>query len=652
MRSKASHYRPDIDGLRAIAIFLVLVFHYYPSLIPGGYVGVDVFFVISGFLITGIIQGQIRDRTFSFRDFYARRVRRLFPALILVFCAVLLSGWLVLVDREFITLGKHVLGGVLFAYNYVAQSESGYFGGDTALKLIHHIWSLAIEEQFYWFFPLFLVGAWRFFKSLFAPLLVLVVISFLYNVTQISFVQTRVFYFPEYRMWELGVGGLLALFPASWLRSIPRHWKTVGASASLAVILLMSLILNQSSIFPGYLALGPVLASAGIIAFASETVVATILATAPMNYLGRISYPLYLWHWPLYSLANYFGMQDSPQVLLALLVSSVVLASLTYHLVETPIKSLGGNSTVTTSCLATMTLIGILAALIFNGWLPTRSSEATRKVSSGMVSYDPPKALMRFHDQPFNFIEGTGALKDQKVLVLGDSLAYQYYPRFEWLLSHVASSRALYMMTGGGCTPIPDLHKEGDGYCGYLRWVEEFVRKEKFDIVLVTGNWPVYFARENPTFHMAQATDVSQNIKLAQESLTNLVQKFRTAGAQVILVVNSPQGKELNPRSMVQRSVLNGVTIKPTTLPLKKYMETEGPIITGLNSIALKTGSQCMDPTPILCTKELCPGLNNNGEPLYKDDAHLFPGFVLQQSYLDFVFTDPSPQVPNDLKCL
>ncbi|NCC02528.1 MAG: acyltransferase [Proteobacteria bacterium] len=203
--TQQSFYRPDIDGLRAIAVIFVIIFHAFPSLIPGGFIGVDIFFVISGFLISGLLYKEIQKGGISLRDFYARRIRRIFPALISVLIFTLIVGWFLELPKDLSQIGKHTIAAAFFASNIVLWREAGYFDSDSLLKPLLHLWSLGIEEQFYLFFPLFLLVLGKTRKTL-AGILVLLVISFLVNILLVHEHPKAAFYLPFTRVWELLVG--------------------------------------------------------------------------------------------------------------------------------------------------------------------------------------------------------------------------------------------------------------------------------------------------------------------------------------------------------------------------------------------------------------------------------------------------------------
>jgi peptidoglycan/LPS O-acetylase OafA/YrhL len=203
-------YRPDIDGLRAIAVLSVVIFHAFPKSIKGGFIGVDIFFVISGFLISTIIMGSLERNSFSFIEFYSRRIKRIFPALLLVLIASFVFGWFALLADEYKQLGKHIAGGAGFVSNFVLWKESGYFDNDAETKPLLHLWSLGVEEQFYIVWPLLLWFAWKQRLNLLTVTMVVVAISFSLNVNTVQNDATAAFYSPQTRFWELLAGSILA----------------------------------------------------------------------------------------------------------------------------------------------------------------------------------------------------------------------------------------------------------------------------------------------------------------------------------------------------------------------------------------------------------------------------------------------------------
>lgn len=287
-------YRPDIDGLRAIAVISVVLFHAFPAWLQGGFVGVDIFFVISGYLITGIIATEMSAQRFSMAGFYARRILRIFPALLLVLSFCLIVGWFVLLQGEYQELAKHTLAGIGFVQNLVLWSESGYFEIPAEAKVLLHLWSLGIEEQFYIVWPIALVLLWRFKANLRAWVLTGAVISFAYNLYQAQVDPTADFYSPLTRFWELLVGAWLALRAQSTKDGLIVSRQTNLVSfVGLALIVGGLLYINRHMNFPGGWALLPVAGAACLIASGvSSGLSRVILSNKVMVWFGLISYPL------------------------------------------------------------------------------------------------------------------------------------------------------------------------------------------------------------------------------------------------------------------------------------------------------------------------------------------------------------------------
>ncbi|MBO7411118.1 MAG: acyltransferase, partial [Ottowia sp.] len=298
---KLSHpkYRPDIDGLRAVAVLAVVIFHASPRRMPGGFVGVDIFFVISGYLISTILLENLSRDTFSFATFYMRRIRRIFPALAVVLAASFAFGWFSLFADEFAALGKHMAAGAGFVANLALWHEAGYFDTASELKPLLHLWSLGIEEQFYLLWPLLLCFAWKRKFNVLVMLALLLAASFVVNVVFISRDATATFYAPYTRFWELLAGALLAwwhLRPASGEKQHSNALSLVG----FVLLVLSFWKITKATPFPGVWAAVPVAGAFCVIAAGQRAWLnRVVLGNRVAVFFGLISFPLYLWHWPL-----------------------------------------------------------------------------------------------------------------------------------------------------------------------------------------------------------------------------------------------------------------------------------------------------------------------------------------------------------------
>ncbi|WP_374580124.1 acyltransferase family protein [Pseudoduganella sp.] len=330
----APAYYPHIDGLRALAVVAVVVFHTFPQALPGGFAGVDIFFVISGYLITGILLRALDAGSFSLASFYARRVRRIFPALLVVMAATLVLGWLLMLPEELSQLGRHAAGGAGFVANFLFWHESGYFDNSAETKPFLHLWSLGVEEQFYIAWPLLLCLLSRWRRAFVPVTLLLALASFGYSVYAALHAPDAAFYSPASRFWELAVGGLLAWWHTYHPpRTTPAPVWTLAAAIAIASAFRL---IDKTSLFPGYWALLPVAGTTVLLAAGpAATLNASLFRLAPVTWLGRISYPLYLWHWPLLSFAHILqGGNVAEAVLWSALALSVLLAWLTCVVVE------------------------------------------------------------------------------------------------------------------------------------------------------------------------------------------------------------------------------------------------------------------------------------------------------------------------------
>ena len=284
-------YRADIDGLRAVAVLGVLFYHASVSAIPGGFVGVDVFFVISGYLITGIIKDDCLKGTFSFLGFYGRRARRILPALIVVLACSLAAGWFILLPPDYEALSKQAVASALFVPNFLFWSEAGYFDHNAISKPLLHLWSLGIEEQFYLLWPMILVGAARKRTLSISFLILITLCSFALCVYLTPRNSASAFYLPQSRAWELSLGALIAYVqPANARQSIRSTLSVLG----LLVIAATMLLLNSNKQFPGYIAALPALGTGAVIWAGRDTIAAKALSWKPITYVGLISFPLYL----------------------------------------------------------------------------------------------------------------------------------------------------------------------------------------------------------------------------------------------------------------------------------------------------------------------------------------------------------------------
>ena len=372
----ATPYRPDIDGLRAVAVLAVVAYHAWPRALGGGFVGVDVFFVISGFLITRILLAP----DFSFASFYARRVRRIFPALLIVLAATAAIGATFLPLDNLRNLLVHTIGGGLFVANIVSYHDVGYFNGVAELKPLVHLWSLGVEEQFYLLWPVLVWLAVR--KKVLAPAIAIVAVASLALFLWWSERDPRAaFYLSPARFWELLAGAMLVR------TAVPERWRGAAAATGLALIAASTMLLSAETELPGMLMLVPVVGACLVVASPGAHRAGRLLASRAAVAIGLVSYPLYLWHWPLLSLLRNFDRAPSTAAICATVALAFVLAALTWRTVERPLVALGLRPLAATLAAAMLAGVGLAAAA--REAMPAESNEIANAACTTRYPFRP-----------------------------------------------------------------------------------------------------------------------------------------------------------------------------------------------------------------------------------------------------------------------
>ncbi len=414
-------YRPDIDGLRAIAVLAVVLFHGFPQIFKGGFIGVDIFFVLSGYLISRIIFEQLNQGTFNFLDFYARRIKRIFPALLMVLGAAYIAGWFTLLADEYGQLGQHIAAGAAFISNFVLWGEAGYFDHSAHTKPLLHLWSLGIEEQFYIVWPLLLWLASKLRFSVFALIVILAALSCYLNVTGIKSDAVATFYSPQTRIWELLIGSGLAWCALDQAR-IRTRMANILSCIGFIVLSYGLIRINRDLQFPGKWALIPVLGTAFIVAAGPLAWLNTkILSNKVLVWFGLISYPLYLWHWPLLSFAWIVeAAPPSNTTRMGLIVLSIALAWLTYQLIERPIR-FGKHGGLKAGLLVVLMLIlgGVGLGTFYERGFPFRKSV---QLADALYTSEAHHIEANLVASYRNYVGGEPSHSSQPVvLIVGDS---------------------------------------------------------------------------------------------------------------------------------------------------------------------------------------------------------------------------------------
>jgi peptidoglycan/LPS O-acetylase OafA/YrhL len=609
-------YRRDVDGLRALAVLLVIAYHYFPGHLTGGFVGVDIFFVISGYLISSIVFSNLERGIFSYEQFYGRRIRRIFPALIIVLLGSLAFGWFVLLKDEFRQIGKHVAAGAAFGSNLVLWSESGYFDADASLKPLLHLWSLGIEEQFYIFWPLMLGLAWRYRSNLLAITVSVALLSFVVNLLTVSNDPTAAYYSPLTRSWELMIGGILAYISSRPTTTTYRLLKRSPNLQSLVGMILVGIgavCLDPHSVFPGWWALLPtigafLLISAGPAAWLNRV----LLGNGLVVRVGLISYPLYLWHWPLYSYALIcLDGSISVPLKISLIAATFVLAQLTYAIVERRVRFAHGALAIPVlgGLMVGTLVLGIAAS---SALISPRNSDASlEKLVQAVSDWEFPDGWESYRFSGVKFF--AQAAQRNTTVFIGDSNVEQYAPRIRYVINHdPASAQTAIMATEGGCSVIPLVFVHQQRICTEkMNAAIQLAHQSDVTKIVLGQNWLGYRSELN-------RSDV-------QDSLASLIRGFG-ANRKVYLLLNMPVGPELNPRTMFGGSRFSGLYRRsPAELNFNysAFEASYADVRKTLTRIAAANGAIVIDPLSVLCPSETCPIADSDGRPFYKDHAHL-----------------------------
>jgi len=623
-----SSYRPDIDGLRAVAVLLVMGFHSFPGRVPGGFVGVDVFFAISGYLISGLIIRDIRDGTFSIRHFYARRIRRIFPALFVLLVVCLAVGGIVLTPTEYADLGWNAAAGAAFVSNLALWAQSGYFAAASELKPLLHLWSLGVEEQFYFAWPLTLAFLFARTRRPWMPVTGIALVSFVLNVTLVPTSPDAAFYSPVTRLWELLLGGLLAYQAEQDRAGVALRWAPPGslvASVSrnassllgLALVGVAAFAFDGSQPFPGWRAAVPVVGTALTIAAGRAAWINRVVLAHPIPvFFGLISYPLYLWHWPALALVPVLDIAWSASQERALkmvaLGAAVVAAYLTYRWVERPIRR-GNVGSIRSLCAAMVLpfLAGMGIAVV--DWQTQRSrNRQQHEIARQMEDLRSRRA---------------GLYRDRRCFLDGDQDEAAFTPEcvvevesrpgsgtLLWGDSHAAhlapgirarGSRAGFaQLSATSCPPILGYSARARPNCARInRWVLAWVRENRPSTVLLAASWPSYDG---------------------YQAVAGTIRELKALGTpRVVLVGPVVSFRERVATVLARQSTDEHV---PERLPSTRLARLR-KVDSELAALAAGAGAEYVSPLSLVCDENGClvaPG-GTAAHMLVFDQSHLTP---------------------------
>jgi peptidoglycan/LPS O-acetylase OafA/YrhL len=602
----------------------VVAYHAFPDTVQGGFIGVDIFFVISGFLISTIVFENLQEGCFSIIDFYSRRIRRIFPALLLVLSTLLITGWFLLLGVDYALLGKHVASGAGFSANITLWLEADYFDVSAELKPLLHLWSLGIEEQYYLLWPAIMWFIWRPGRSLYKPLVTLFLLSFSLNAYQTYTDKTLAFYSPLARFWEILLGSLLAYAtlvekPRSRVGSLSRFAHARSLLGATLICLAFAIITTKSS-FPGWLALLPTVGTALIIAAGPTSWInANILSRPFMVWIGLLSFPLYLWHWPLLAVTRIEAAQPlSTTVRWSLVVISLLLAWTTYRWVEKPLRS-GGRATLKTWLLVCLMICVGAAGYLTNRseGFPNRFPEIIRTATSYIPFAwgDQVRSEVCHLHLVTSTIHKPECFETSRPLVAlwGDSHAASLYPG----LKKLQRSRpfGIIQVNQSGCSPLIGVEKFNFRHnCKQVNDnVLEKIIEAKPDVVILHGTWwSVVDPLSTQTIHEG-----------ALRSVRSLQERLPTT--KIFIIGPVPRWSD-SVQKEIYRSWKNSID-KTKEPPLMLDARILTDVEHSLQRVAVETGATYISLTSLLCNNGKC--LSRLGptqlDVIATDDAHLSP---------------------------
>ncbi|PRY20719.1 peptidoglycan/LPS O-acetylase OafA/YrhL [Aliiruegeria haliotis] len=639
----ASGYRKDIDGLRAVAVLSVVLNHAGLPGVPGGYVGVDVFFVISGYLISQILLREIAEERLSLAAFYERRARRILPALFVVLAACLLGGWFLLLPAEYTALAQSTTATLLFVSNVWFWLGTGdYFHASVAFEPLLHTWSLAVEEQFYLLYPLLLMAVARWPRRKWgATIAVLTLSSFALSVWALRHESVAGFYLAPTRAWELGIGALLALYPAP--ERATRSSRHAAAVLGLCLICGSVVLFSGSTPFPGVAALAPCVGAALVIwaGAVGQTVVGRLLSYRGLVFIGLISYSLYLWHWPVLVTARLIAGQAELPVGTAILCTAVSCAMAwgSWRFVERPFRRQGALRNISrpkvfTAATSSAALLICMALLVSS--------------TDGFANRVPPDVLqVHAHATARGEIDircrspGPGHIpcpigaqqQPPEVLVWGDSHAGAMLPGVsDWLESFGQGGVA---MVRNACAPLLGVARldgsDGSACAAHNHSVQDYLEAHtEIRTVILVARWPLLVEGTRPAGEAGALALLSidgepghpvGNARAVAHGLSNTLRWLRTSGREVILIGSVPEIGFHVPKALARSRFAGTQMPAPPSRAAFDVRSARADAL--LLTAAIRHDARLVRPSDVLCSTK-CRILDGE-RPLYFDDDHLSP---------------------------
>jgi peptidoglycan/LPS O-acetylase OafA/YrhL len=657
----ATSYRPEIDGLRALAVLAVLFFHLGFSGFSGGFIGVDVFFTISGYLITRQIVVEMESGRFSLIRFYERRIRRLVPALLVMLAATLAVGAILYLPQNWAQVARSAASAAVFLSNISYWLQIDYFEGDAKARTLLHTWSLGIEEQFYLTYPIMILGSARWGRVwLLRTTVILAALSFVASVWMVSVSQSTAFYLLPYRGWEFLVGALLALTMQGPLRSI--FWRVAASWAGFFLIAYSIYFYDDMTLFPGIAALLPCSGAVLFLLAGSDSPSGKILVTVPFVFVGRISYSIYLWHWPVIVFVNYATLGSlSVAQNFGLAIVSIFIGYLSWRFIEMPFRTPKTYQTSRTvffrSGMATIAVCVLAAVIYFAQGVPQRFPPQTVKLASYTASVNPEGDKcgdVALQLAP-NSVCTIGNAADAETFLWGDSHAGALFGALENIATKGKST--IYGATPQ-CPPLENAGTSIECLDGNQKRLQYVLSHPEIKTVILAARWTLYLdgrytAGDEAENNIGVPTLLGPDLKPLplfsriaraefRHGLSDLVATLLANDKHVILVYPVPETGFNIPITLALISNRGNDPASFTT-PRSAYYNRQSRVFRILNGIGDHRLLTRIYPAEVLCPNSDCLTYAN-GSPLYFDSHHLsIPGAQMLRPRLERAMVERNP---------
>lgn len=621
-------FRVDLNFLRAVAVLSVVIFHFNVELFAGGFVGVDIFFVISGFLMTKIIVNGLNNHSFSFTHFYLARARRIIPALGVLCLTLMILGWFFLLPTEYRLLGKHTAASITFLSNYIYMGEAGYFDAASHKKWLLHTWSLSVEWQFYIIYPVLLALIHKCIglKRMKQVVVFITVCSFIYMLYLVAVNDKSLYFGLTSRAWQMLAGGLVFLYP--W--QIEKRNQTLLFYAGLAMILTSLFFLDKSFVWPSALALVPILGT--VMVLYANYKEGALLNNSVIAFIGLISYSVYLWHWPVVVAFGFLSIDYSAINVVGGISLSLALGYLSYRFVESIFGAYRAplvKSYALYCVIVSLLFLTAVCIFIKDGFpIEQRFTSNVLHADAQSQNREPRKQECLQTDSAtlIYCIYGNNPDKDKiSAILFGDSHASSVINAF---VDSLDNSGNILFIAKAGCMSVSGVYRKGKNSRDCAEFVEsalQFLEKDYRGIpIILVNRWAYYLhgkvGSNEPLINLVGTTLTQNNVELEFGQHIKRFTCSLTEDNSVFIVKSIPEFSFEIP-AKVARDLSNGKN-GAVSIPLALHRQRNSIVDKVLDAASLKCGATLLEPQNYLCSDGYCKG-SSDGIPLYYDDNHL-----------------------------